>query len=273
MSEEETTTTVENVDVEQTPEATEEVVTTEEAKAEPETTSTEDAETTAKEETKAEKPKLSPEQKKIAKQARVQRELQRELKASRLQNTQLAEAIERQSKPESKAPKIEDFETMDKYLDARDSHRDSTRETAAKKAEPTTDNTYQHHYDDMVMNGSDKYDDFEEIVNSSQNVTLDMATAILDIDDPDLQSDVAYFIGQNPKEAARISKLPERRQIAEMAKLEVKLSAKPAAKKQVSNAPKPIKPIGGTKTSTDGFVDGESFESFLKKRHKQLGRT
>jgi len=222
MSEEETATVVENTD-----EATE--VATPETEQTSENTSTEDAESETAEtpEAKAEeaaKPKVDLKQRKIAKQARENREMKRE-------NTRLSKMLEMQIETASKAskegeaPKIENYETMDEYLDARDMHRDSKRETKQAKPEPTGGA-----HEDMFMHGAERYEDFEEVVNSSSTITPDMARAVFEVDDLDLQTDIAYFIGNNPKEAARISRLSPVRQMAEITKLEIKLSTKPAKK-------------------------------------------
>ncbi len=271
MADEETATVAENADEPtqvDSPEAAPEAAPTEEAKAEPDAESeAAEAKTEEQEEKPAEKPKLSAEQKKIAKQERAYREIRRE-------NKQLAKMLETQietaarAKPEAKAPKIEDFESMDEYLDARDSFRDSAKEPEARQ-EPDYNPR-----DDLFDAGTEKYEDFEDVVfGGDVRISAGMADAIFEIDDMNLQADVAYFLGQNPRESAKIAKLSDRRQVAEIAKLEVKLSTKPATKKQASNAPAPIKPVGGSKTSTSEFVEGESMKDFLKKRYKQLGRT
>lgn len=261
MANEETTTVVENADVEQTPEAA----------VEAENTSTEDVAAEATDEIKAEEPETEPEkpkpdlkQRKIAKQARDNREMKREnARLMKMLETQ-TENVSRMTKTDT-APKIEDFETMDEYLDARDTFREP------KKEQPQEAQDYSAR-DDLIETGTDKYSDFEDVVFSQDvRITAGMADAIFEIDDLNLQADVAYFLGQNPKESAKIAKLSERRQVAEIAKLEMKVSKAPA-KKQASKAPAPIKPIGGAKTTSDGFVEGESYSSFLKKRNKQLGR-
>jgi hypothetical protein len=260
MSEEETITAVENADDAE--------IATPETEQTSENTSTEDtvAETEDKpeDEAKAEKPKVDLKQRKIAKQAREIREMKREqARMSKMLETQI-ETASRASK-EGEAPKIENYETMDEYLDARDSYRDSKMEASTQEA-PT-----QNPHEDMFANGAERYEDFEEVVNSSDSITQAMATAVFGVDDPDLQVDIAYFLGNNPKDAARISRLPPARQMAEITKLEIQLSSKPV-KQTASKAPKPIKPVGGKNTSSDDIQGTEKFESFMKKRNKQLGR-
>lgn len=67
-----------------------------------------------------------------------------------------------------------------------------------------------------------------------------MAEAIVD---SDVGVKLALHLQNNPDDVSRIAALPAARQAAEIGKLEVKLSAPPAAKKP-SNAPAPITPVG-----------------------------
>jgi len=48
--------------------------------------------------------------------------------------------------------------------------------------------------------------------------------------------------------------------------------SKGPVKKRASKAPAPISPVGGAKTSSDEIQGIEKYESFLKKRNKELGR-
>lgn len=266
MADEEVVTAPENADVVETPEVAEEVTETEEV----ETTAEADAESETAEQ-EAEKPKPDP---KIAKAKYEARKLKRENERLMKMLEQQTEAVSRVTQKEVKPPKIEDFETMDDYIEAQFEYRESQKESKTKAApeSPSVDD-FSISRDELSANGAEKYEDFEDVVfDETVRITPEMADAIFDIDDSDIQVDVAYFLGQNPKEAARIAKLSERRQIAEIAKLEMKISSKPSAKAKPSKAPAPIKPVGGAKTSTSEIQPTEDFESFLKKRNKQLGR-
>ena len=70
-------------------------------------------------------------------------------------------------------------------------------------------------------------------------ISTAMAEAIVD---SDISVKLALHLHNNPDDASRIAALPAARQAAEIGKLEVKLSAPPAAKKP-SNAPAPITPV------------------------------
>lgn len=177
------------------------------------------------------------------------------------------------AKIDTKPPKIEDFESMDEYLDARDTHRDSLKTPEKPSGEAGQQN--EHLSDalaDLRETGSEKYDDFEEIaLSENSKVTPAMRDALLANDDSDMRTEMAYHLGQNPKEVARIARLPFIRQMTEIGKLEQKLSSKPAPKRP-SAAPAPIKPVGGGSTPTDEHRPEDSYETFVKKRNKQLGR-
>ena len=58
----------------------------------------------------------------------------------------------------------------------------------------------------------------------------------------DAGPDVAYYLGANPKEADRISRLQPILQAKEIGKLEAKLAANPPVKK-TSSAPEPFAPV------------------------------
>lgn len=95
-------------------------------------------------------------------------------------------------------------------------------------------------YQDREEAAREKYADFEQVAyNPRVRVTEAMAKTIqLSESGPE----VAYFLGQNPKEAERISKLHPIRQAMEIGRLEAKLLSDPPARK-TSSAPSPITPV------------------------------
>jgi hypothetical protein len=86
----------------------------------------------------------------------------------------------------------------------------------------------------------EKYDDFEQIVyNKALPITNVMAETI---QASELGPDVAYYLGSNPREAERISRLSPYLQAKEIGKIEVRLADNPPVKR-TTNAPPPIKPV------------------------------
>lgn len=86
----------------------------------------------------------------------------------------------------------------------------------------------------------EKYDDYEQVAyNPRVPITESMAETIRA---SDIGPDLAYHLGQNPKEAERIARLPPLLQAKELGRLEAKLADAPPVKKTTS-APAPISPV------------------------------
>ena len=114
----------------------------------------------------------------------------------------------------------------------------------------------------------DRYDDYEQVVrNPILKITDTMADTITLSDNG---PEIAYWLGSNPEEALRISKLTHLAQAKEIGKIEQKLLVSPIVKKSTS-APDPIIPGNSKKSSriplstTDPRSVGEmSAEEWIK---------
>jgi len=155
-------------------------------------------------------------------------------------------------------PSADQFESVEAYADA----------LALRKAEQLVEQREQRKqqsealetYHDREEDARGKYDDFEQVAyNPSLRITDVMAQTI---QASDIGPDVAYFLGSNPKEADRISRLAPIMQAREIGKLEAKLASDPPTKK-VSSAPTPITPIKGkgTAPATYDTTDPRSIKS------------
>ena len=105
-----------------------------------------------------------------------------------------------------------------------------------------------------------KYDDFEQVAyNPKLPITDVMAQTI---QASEIGPEMAYYLGSNPKEAERISKLSPFLQAKEIGKIEAKLSDNPPVKK-TSNAPAPIAPVTARTSSSPAFdtTDPRSIKS------------
>lgn len=98
-----------------------------------------------------------------------------------------------------------------------------------------------------------------------------MADAILD---SDCRVKLAVHLTENPDEAKRIASLSPARQASEIGKLEAKLTAPPAPKKQ-SQTPAPITPVGGkssvvTRDLYDPKISTSDYIELYNKRQAEL---
>jgi hypothetical protein len=85
-----------------------------------------------------------------------------------------------------------------------------------------------------------KYDDFEQVAyNPKLTITDVMAETI---QSSDVGPEIAYYLGSNPKDAGRISRLPALAQAKEIGKIEAKLASDPPVRRTTS-APAPISPV------------------------------
>jgi hypothetical protein len=164
--------------------------------------------------------------------AREQRKWERE------QQQRLSEQQARQVPPAPENFHPSDFASYEAYADALAERKAEqllvNREAARQQAEIT--NAY-YEYEESAR---DKYDDFDQVAyNENLPVTEVMAQSI---QASDVGPDVLYWLGSNPKEAARISRLNPLMQAKEIGKIEAALASDPPVRKS-STAPAPIAPV------------------------------
>ena len=95
-------------------------------------------------------------------------------------------------------------------------------------------------YQEREEQARDKYDDFEQVAyNPNLPITNVMAETI---QHSDIGPELAYYLGSNPKDAERISRLTPFMQAKEIGKIEAKLADNPPVKRTTS-APAPISPV------------------------------
>jgi len=161
--------------------------------------------------------------------AREQRKWERE---------QAARAAEKQSKTPVEIPPIEQFASPDEYAEVLAERK--AEELLARREQARMQSEIIESYHEREEEARGKYDDFEQVAyNSKLPITDAMAQTI---QASDVGPDIAYFLGSNPKEAERISRLSPLSQAKELGKIEAKLSDNPPVKK-TSSAPAPIAPV------------------------------
>lgn len=117
---------------------------------------------------------------------------------------------------------------------------------------------------DGIYAEAEKIDGFDRDAFDSLPLTPAINAAIIG---SELAPKVMAYMLENPKEVARISSLNPARQAAEVGKIEAKVSAAPPP--QVSNAPNPIKPVGGNKGGSKDPSEMTDAE-FAKWRQEQI---
>jgi hypothetical protein len=163
--------------------------------------------------------------------AREQRKWERE------QQQKAAEAKAVKSVP-SDFPSSDQFENSDAYAEALAYRR--AEELLARREAEKQQAVLLENYHEREEEARTRYEDFEQVAyNPNLPITAVMAETI---QASDIGPEVAYYLGSNPKETDRISRLSPFMQAKEIGKIEVKLTNDPPVRK-TSNAPAPISPV------------------------------
>ena len=173
--------------------------------------------------------------------AREQRKWERE------QAQRLAETQTRQAPPVADLVP-EQFGSYEDYAEAL-AERKAEELLAQREAAKQQAALFEQYYE-REETARDKYDDFDQVAyNESLPVTEIMAQSI---QASDIGPDVLYWLGSNPKEAERISRLNPILQAKEIGKVEASLMSNPPVRK-TSTAPAPIAPVTPRANGTPAY--------------------
>ena len=198
--------------------------------------------------------------------AREQRKWERE-QAQRSAETQIVRA--------APAASVDQFESPEAYAEALAYSK--AEELIAKRDAAKQQSAVLESYHDLEEEARTKYDDFEQVAyNPKLPVTNVMAETI---QSSEIGAEVAYYLGSNPKEAERISRMTPLSQAKEIGKIEAKLVSAPPVKKTTS-APAPISPVTARSTgaatydttdprSTKAMTDSQWIEAERKRQQKK----
>jgi len=194
-------------------------------------------------------------QKRINKAIRAQREAERRADYA---EGRLAELGKKPSEETGTTPqpKEEDFDQYDDYIIAltdwrTDQKREQWRVEDERKIEEARLTDSQRSYDEKMRKGYEKYEDFHEVVFAPTNPINHVMADI--IEGSDMPHEVAYYLGGHVAECAAISRMPATQAARSIGAIEEKLRVALANQPQPklkSDAPTPIKPLGGSEVVT-----------------------
>jgi hypothetical protein len=118
------------------------------------------------------------------------------------------------------------------------------------------------------------HDDYDQVVNDQVKISAAMAEVLVASDHG---AEIAYFLGSNPDEAARIFTLSPARAGAELAKIEASLDLTKAStpvksKTAQSKAPNPPKILNGSGGNADAQPDPKDFAAWNKWMDRETKR-
>ena len=133
---------------------------------------------------------------------------------------------------------VDQFESPEAYAEALALQK--AEELIAKREAAKQQSAVLESYQEREEAARDKYDDFEQVAyNPKLPITNVMAETI---QSSEIGPELAYYLGSNPKEAERISRMTPLSQAKEIGKIEAKLVSAPPVRKTTS-APAPISPV------------------------------
>jgi len=135
-------------------------------------------------------------------------------------------------------PSVDQFESTEAYADALAYQK--AEQLIAQRDQARQQSAILESYHEQEEEARAKYDDFEQVAyNPKLPITDVMAESIRA---SDIGPEVAYYLGANPKEAERISRLAPIVQAKEIGRIEAKMASNPPVKRTTS-APAPILPV------------------------------
>ena len=182
-------------------------------------------------------PEQTPEEKKFTQaeiDAMISKRLAREQR--KWEREQQAKATQQVAKTE--VPPIDQFESPDAYAEALAIRK--AEELLAQREFQKQQAAVEDAYHEREEEARAKYDDFEQVAYNPQLRVTDVMAETIKASD--MGPDLAYWLGTNPKEADRISRLSPLLQAREIGKIEARLGTNPIVKPTTS-APAPISPV------------------------------
>jgi hypothetical protein len=181
--------------------------------------------------------------------AREQRKWERE-QANRQAETQVMKA--------APTATVDQFESPEAYAEALAYSK--AEELIARREAAKQQSQVLESYHEREEEARSKYEDFEQVAyNPKLTITNVMAETI---QSSDVGPDLAYWLGTNPKEADRISRMSPLSQAKEIGKIEAKLASDPPVKRSTS-APAPISPVNARSSGSPALdtTDPRSIKS------------
>lgn len=169
-------------------------------------------------------------------------------------------------------PVAANFDTYEEFMEALTDWKIEQRDTLRKQVE--TRESQAQTVKTQVEAARAKYADYDEVVNDQVPISPAMAEVMLASEHG---ADVAYWLGSNPAESAKISKMTPAQAGAALARIEASLAssatpAKQQPKAAQTKAPAPPKTITGTSGSSDPEPDPKNYKAWEKWYNRELKR-
>lgn len=228
------------------------------------------------------RPEKTPEQKRLAELAYEAREAKRLAKAEAEARAQERAEFERQLEEaragKGGAPKAEDFDSYEAYLDARadwlvdqklqqQTKKSAEEQQKAKAAEDKARKAAR--LESVVTSGAESFKDFHATLQALDEAVAnpeEVREALDLVLESDKAPDLLYYLGKNPSVVAKLSEMPPRMQAREIGRLEALFESK-----KLTAAPAPVETLkgnGGRVTSDAPPTDPAKYREWRAKHMK-----
>lgn len=206
---------------------------------------------------KAEIERLETARKKAEEDARYWRQEKARARGEYFRERKEPDKLPAQDVPSGEAPKKEDFDDYEKYLDAKVAYETqksifSWNQEQARKSQETEHQLKMTRLREKIDLGYSEYPDFHEVAkDETVPITPMVMEALAECDNPHR---VAYYLGRNRAEALQIARMTPLAAARALTKIEMEIAKagpSPAVRTStVTGAPPPIKPSGSSHAVT-----------------------
>lgn len=197
----------------------------------------------------------------------------------RQKERELEEARTKSPQEPEKAPRREDFDDYESFIEAKAEHKaiqaaekrlaeadTKAKEREARAQEENQQRSFVEAREHILEKGAEAYDDFEAVTtNDDLSITPVMADALLS---SEKGHELWYHLGKHPELADRIADMHPVQQLMELGRLEATLSGRKS-----SAAPKPTTTLNPRGSSANALSDKLSVEDWMKRRREEVRKS
>ncbi len=186
-------------------------------------------------------------------------------------NVAMGKTADKEPEKAPEKPKLADFESVEDYVEAREQYlkKELLTELERTAATKTAQATAQQTYIQKVQAAKTELPDWDDVMAEAADEPTAPETVEFCMDS-EIGPKIAYHLAKNPELHDRINAMSPVRRIAELGKLEEKLTTKKAAEpKPVTKAPGKLTEVTGGGAPTRLSTDNPKSYTEWKKAHEQ----
>ena len=178
--------------------------------------------------------------------------------------------------PQEQPPERDAFDDYEAFLEARaiyvakqaaQSVHTEAQAKQARQLEEQASRQFESRWGEGLDKGREKYEDFDDVALTRENITDPMRDAIKDAP---IGYEIAYYLGKHVAEADKIGLMTPLAQIRAIGAIEERLKERPTR----PSAPKPMARGRTMQTAASAQLnDSMPMDQWLKVRNKQVGRS